>query len=140
MTPNVRTARGTYRDHKFKGEIMNCFYHPTSPAVGVCKYCQRGLCSECAAVVDDVIACKNRHEDEVHQIEQLAARNLFQSKRVSSGYMRNAIFYGLVGAVFAGFGLWQLKWLGLQAVVFIMLGVFLLYAAAANYFEGRKHK
>jgi len=28
----------------------------------------------------------------------------------------------------------------LQAVVFIMLGVFLLYAAAANYFEGRKHK
>ena len=119
---------------------MNCFYHPTSPAVGVCKYCQRGLCSECAAVVDDVIACKHRHEDEVHQIEQLAARNLFQSKRVSSGYMRNAVFYGLVGGVFAGFGLWQLKWLGLQAVVFIMLGVFLLYAADANYFEGRKHK
>jgi sulfite exporter TauE/SafE len=119
---------------------MNCYYHPTSPAVGVCKYCQRGLCSECAAVVDDVIACKNRHEDEVHQLEQLAARNLFQSKRVASGYMRNAIFYGLVGVVFAGFGLWQLKWLGLQAVLFIMLGVFLLYASAANYFEGRKHK
>ena len=119
---------------------MNCFYHPTSPAVGVCKYCQRGLCSECAAVVDDVIACKHRHEDEVHQLEQLAARNLFQSRRVSSGYMRNAVFYGLVGVVFAGFGLWQLKWLGLQAVVFIMLGVFLLYAAAANYLEGRKNK
>jgi len=54
--------------------------------------------------------------------------------------MRNAVFYGLVGGVFAGFGLWQLKWLGLQAVVFMMLGAFLLYAAAANYFEGRKHK
>ncbi len=119
---------------------MNCFYHPTSPAVGVCKYCQRGLCAECAAVVDDVIACKHRHEDEVRQLEQLTARNLFQSKRVASGYMRNAIFYGLVGVVFAGFGLWQLKWLGLQAALFIMLGAFLLYAASANYFEGRKHK
>jgi hypothetical protein len=41
--------------------------------------------------------------------------------------MRNAIFYGLVGGVFAAFGLWQLKG-------------FLLYAAAANYFEGRKYK
>ncbi|MFN8412718.1 MAG: hypothetical protein U0Z26_10055 [Anaerolineales bacterium] len=119
---------------------MNCFYHPSAPAVGICKYCQRGLCAECAAVVDDVLACKHRHEDEVHQLEQLTARNLFQSKRVASGYMRNAVFYGLVAVVFGGFGLWQLKWLGLQAVVFIMLGLFLLYAAGANYFEGRKHK
>ncbi|MCE9644792.1 MAG: hypothetical protein K8S20_02240 [Chloroflexi bacterium] len=119
---------------------MNCFYHPDKAAVGLCKYCQRGLCVECASVIDDVLACQSRHEDEVHQLEQLTARNLFQSKRVASGYMRNATFYGLVGVVFAGFGLWQLKWLGLQAVVFIMLGGFLLYAAAANYFEGRKHK
>ena len=119
---------------------MNCFYHPDKSAVGLCKYCQRGLCAECAAVVDDVLACKHRHEDEVHKLEQLAARNLFQSKRVASGYMRNAIFYGLTGAVFAAFGIWQYRWLGLQAVVFIMLGIFLLYAAGANYFEGRKHK
>ena len=119
---------------------MNCFYHPNTPAIGLCKYCQRGLCTECAAVIDDVLACKNRHEGDVHMQEQLTARNLFQSRRVKSGYMRNAIFYGLVGAVFAAFGLWQYKWLGLQAVVFIMLGGFLLYAAAANYFEGRKYK
>ncbi len=119
---------------------MNCFYHPTTSAVGLCKHCQRGLCPECVTVVDDVLACKNRHEEEVHKLEQLTARNLFQSKRVASGYMRNAIFYGLVGMVFAGFGLWQLKWLGLQAAIFIALGVFLLYAAAANFFEGRKHK
>jgi sulfite exporter TauE/SafE len=87
-----------------------------------------------------VLACKNRHEDEVHKLEQLAARNLFQSKRVSSSYMRNAIFYGLVGALFAGFGVIQYRFLGLQAVFFMMIGLFLLYAASANYFEGRKHK
>ena len=119
---------------------MNCFYHPSKPALGVCKYCQRGLCTECAAVIDDVLACTKRHEDEVHMLEQLSARNLFQSKRVGSGYMRNAVFYGLVGGVFAAFGLSQLRFLGTQAVVFIMLGGFLLYAAATNYFEGRKYK
>jgi sulfite exporter TauE/SafE len=106
----------------------------------VCKYCQRGLCVECAAVIDDVLACKNRHEEEVHQLEQLTARNLFQSKRVKSVYMRNATFYTLVGVAFAGFGIWQLNWLGLQAALFILLGVFLLYAAIANYLEGRKYK
>lgn len=119
---------------------MNCFYHPNVPAIGLCKYCQRGLCSECAAIVDDVVACKNRHEDEVRQLGQLAARNLFQAKRVSSSYMRNAIFYGLVGVLFAGFGVMQYRFLGMQAIFFMMIGLFLLYAAVANYFEGKKHK
>ncbi len=119
---------------------MNCFYHSTSPAVGLCKHCQRGLCPECAAVIDDVLACKHRHEDAVQKQEQLSARNLFQSKRVASAYHRNAIFYGLVGALFTGFGALQYRFLGLQAVFFIMIGFLLLYAASANYFEGRKHK
>lgn len=119
---------------------MNCYYHPDQPAIGLCKHCQRGICTECASVVDDVLACKNRHEDEVRQLEQLTARTLFQSKRVKSVYMRNATFYGLVGAAFVGFGWWQLNWLGLQALLFMVLGAFLLYAALANYLEGRKHK
>jgi hypothetical protein len=119
---------------------MNCFYHPGSPAIGLCKYCQRGLCADCAAIVDDVVACKHRHEDEVHQLGQLTAHNLFQAKRVSSAYMRNAIFYGLVGVLFASFGIMQYRFLGLQAVFFIMIGLFLIYAASANYFEGKKYK
>ncbi len=119
---------------------MNCFYHPEKSAIGLCKYCQRGLCAGCAAVVDDVLACKHRHEDDVHIQEQLTARNIFQSKRVASAYNRNAIFYSLVGVLFAGFGGIQYRFLGLQAVFFIMIGLFLLYAAIANYFEGRKHK
>lgn len=119
---------------------MDCFYHPGKPAIGICKHCQRGLCSECSAVVDDVLACKDRHEQEVSELEQLTARNLFQSRRVGSGYMRNAIFYGLVGMLFAGFGWIQYRFLGLQALFFILIGLFLLYAATANYFEARRHR
>jgi hypothetical protein len=119
---------------------VNCFYHPEISAVGLCKHCQRGLCSECAAIVDDVLACKGRHEEQVRALEQLTARNLFQSKRVTSAYNRNAIFYGLVGVLFTGFGAMQYRFLGLQAVFFVLIGLFLLYAAIANYFEGRKQK
>ncbi len=119
---------------------MNCYYHPSKPAIGLCKHCQRGLCNDCAVLIEDVLACKNRHEDEVRAVEQLTARNIFQSKRVGSTYMRSAIFYSLVGILFTAFGGYQYTFLGLQAVFFIMIGLFLLYAAGANYFEGRRHK
>ncbi len=119
---------------------MVCFYHPDKPAIGICKHCQRGLCAECAAVVDDVLACKGRHENEVHALEQLANRTLVQSGRVVSAYLRNGIFYGLVGLLFAGFGWMQVRFLGYQAVFFILIGIFLLYVSIANFLESRKVK
>lgn len=119
---------------------MNCFYHPERPAVGVCKHCSRGLCSECAALVDDTLACKDRHEPQVRGLALVEERGILQARRLRSGYMRNALFYGLVGVLFAAFGLSQYRFLGLQAVFFIMIGVFLLYAAAANFLEGRRYR
>jgi hypothetical protein len=119
---------------------MNCFYHPNTPAVGLCKYCQRGLCSDCATLVDDSLACKNRHEEQVREMMSLIQRNILQSKRVGSDYTRNTIFYGSVGILFTAFGASQLQWLGLQAVVYLMIGLALLWAALANYLESRKYK
>ncbi len=67
-------------------------------------------------------------------------RNILQSKRVGSDYSRNTIFYGIVGLLFSGFGLSQIRWLGLQAVVYLMIGLALLWASLANYLESRKYK
>jgi len=94
-----------------------CYYHPDRPAVGLCKYCQRGLCAECAAQAGDSLACRGLHEEQVRSMEALLQRNILQSKRVRSDYLRNTIFYGIVGGLFAGFGLSQLTWLGMQALV-----------------------
>ncbi len=118
---------------------MMCFYHPGRPAVGTCKHCNRGLCTDCAALVDDTLACKDRHELQVRGLNLASARSVLQASRIGSGYMRNAVFYGLVGLLFAGFGLSQYRFLGLQAVFFILIGIFLLYAAAANFLESRKY-
>ncbi len=119
---------------------MVCYYHPDRPAVGLCKYCQRGLCSDCAASAGDSLACKGLHEEQVRSMELLMQKNIFQAKRVRSDYVRNTIFYGIVGTLFAAFGLSQLHWLGLQAVVYLLIGLALLYAATANYLESRKYK
>ncbi len=119
---------------------MNCYYHPDRPAVGICKHCQRGLCAQDAALVDDSLACKGRHENEVHETNQLTARNILQAKRVGSIYNRNAIFYFLVGAAFTAYGYYQVPFVGLQGVFLLIVGLFLLFAAGLNFFEGRKYK
>jgi purine-cytosine permease-like protein len=73
-------------------------------------------------------------------MEALMQRNILQSKRVGSDYVRNTIFYGIVGILFTGFGISQLQWLGLQAVIYLLIGLALLYASVANYLESRKYK
>ena len=73
-------------------------------------------------------------------MEALMQKNILQSNRVGSDYMRNTIFYGIVGILFTGFGVSQLQWLGLQAIVYMMIGLALLYAAVANYLESRKYR
>ena len=73
-------------------------------------------------------------------METLMQKNLLQSRRVGSDYLRNTIFYGVVGILFSAFGFSQLRWLGLQAVVYVMIGLALLWAALANYLESRKYK
>ena len=119
---------------------MVCYYHPEKPAVGICKHCQRSLCIDCAAIVNDMLACKNRHEEPVRGLALVAERNILQAKSVGSLYIRNAIFYCLVGLLFAGFGILQYRFLGWQAVFIMSIGVFLLYAAIANFVERMKYK
>jgi len=117
-----------------------CYYHPEKSAVGLCKYCQRGLCADCAAQAGDSLACKGLHEEQVHAMEVLMQKNILQSKRVGSDYVRNTIFYGVVGVLFSVFGFSQLRFLGLQALIYLMIGLALLWAALANYLESRKYK
>lgn len=119
---------------------MNCYYHPDKPAIGLCKYCQRGLCLECSVNAGDSLACRGLHEEQVRGMEALMKQNILQSKRVGSDYLRNTIFYGVVGLLFTAFGISQLRWLGLQAVVYLTIGLALLWAAGANYWESRKYK
>jgi hypothetical protein len=73
-------------------------------------------------------------------MEELLQKNILQSKRVGSDYLRNTIFYGVVGLLFSVFGISQLQWLGLQALVYLMIGLALLWASLANYLESRKYK
>jgi hypothetical protein len=36
---------------------MECFVHPSAPAVGLCKSCGKGVCRSCAIPVNRGLAC-----------------------------------------------------------------------------------
>ncbi len=55
---------------------MQCFYHAQAHAVGTCKHCHRGLCRDCASEREGGLACKERCETHVDQVNALIQRNI----------------------------------------------------------------
>ena len=44
---------------------MNCFNHQDTSAVGLCKTCNKGVCSDCANSMETGIYCKDEHEPDI---------------------------------------------------------------------------
>src|SRR5687767_1569052 len=83
---------------------MNCFYHPTIPAAGVCRGCGKGLCVGCAADGEYGLACRGKCEARVAmmgRIFEMSAR----SAAVSNSALRSqALMLVVMGLAFSGFG------------------------------------
>lgn len=69
---------------------MRCFRHPAAEAVGSCKSCMKGVCSECAVDLKHGVACRNSCEENVELLNQLMKKSfrmlrpLGQSQRLIS--------------------------------------------------------
>jgi hypothetical protein len=50
---------------------MNCFEHPQKPAVGTCTNCGRGLCKECATVIEGMLSCRGNCQTEINRKREL---------------------------------------------------------------------
>ena len=83
---------------------MNCFYHRDRSAVGICKNCQRGLCSECAVEVPDGLACKERCERQVLLLGRLVKGSEHAGRKAGTAYIAMGLCMGVFAAIFAGIG------------------------------------
>ena len=54
---------------------MRCFNHAEREAVGSCKTCCKGLCSECAVGLGHGLACRNLHEARVEELNAMILRS-----------------------------------------------------------------
>jgi len=79
---------------------MNCYHHPQTASVGLCKNCSRGLCQACAADEGFGLACKDRCETEVKAVSLLIQKNKEAWGRSRAVSLRAAVFYGLMGFFF----------------------------------------
>jgi len=84
---------------------MNCYEHPDRPAVGICKNCQKGLCADCAADVGDGLACKDRCEQAVRDINEIVRRSKTAYQKVGMAHRGMATFLALLAFIMAGFAL-----------------------------------
>ncbi|WP_068471048.1 hypothetical protein [Candidatus Protochlamydia phocaeensis] len=79
---------------------MNCYYHRESAASGICKNCNKGVCTQCAIDVGNGIACRNSCEQAVKEINAIIQKNKKVYKITRSNYYRMAAIYGLLGSFF----------------------------------------
>ncbi len=99
---------------------MHCFYHPDAAAVATCKSCQRGLCFACAVSLPNAeqplgMACKDRCENEVNEVNALIQSNKKLTKAAPGQFKANAnVYYNLafgsiaLASVFIGYGSYEL--------------------------------
>jgi len=55
---------------------MNCFNHPKSSAVGICKSCGKGICTKCSQEVTCGIVCPQKEcETNLNEMRDLTERS-----------------------------------------------------------------
>jgi Flp pilus assembly protein TadB len=94
---------------------MNCFQHTNKPAVGHCTFCGRGLCHECATVVDGKLSCRGSCQQEIARERRVLAQSetaITQRSVVyetSSGvYQRSFAFSAVFGMAALIFGIFMI--------------------------------
>ena len=104
---------------------MNCFHHQDHAAIGICKSCMKGVCSECAAEVGKSLACKGSCENEVKLINEIQANQPNIQKYGNAVRILAPIFlaaYGLYITVFWSGVINNQKDFGLVGMGLVSLG------------------
>ena len=105
---------------------MNCYYHQNHTAVGICKNCSKGICFECASDLGNGIACKNKCEEEVKDINKI----IFRGKRTHKVIATSSVISMALGIYFIILGKSFLN--ATLSYSSITVGVLLLLAAIFN--------
>ena len=115
---------------------MKCFGHQDRDAVGECKSCGKGVCSDCAVDLGKGLACRDRCEDDVAALILLVENNtritattpaILRTNRQT--YLWSAVFFIVMGGLFLGWGLFgepQMLFIAIMGGVFMAYGFFTL--------------
>jgi hypothetical protein len=97
---------------------MNCFEHPQKPALGTCTFCGRGLCRDCASVVQGKLSCRGSCQHEVARDRELMQKSEQALNQRAIVYETSGSMYHQAFATSVFFGL-----------LFVCLGAILLFTS-----------
>lgn len=121
---------------------MKCYNHPQNDAVGICKNCNKGLCSDCAVDVGGGLACRNTCEEEVKYINELIERNKKISQNTAGVFARSTWLSAILGLLFILFGAYNLIYEGSYfspfAYFMIIAGIIFGIGAVFSYINRKK--
>lgn len=119
---------------------MNCFNHQTLPAIGTCKFCNKGLCGECVHDSGAGLACANSCIKEVDEINQVVAR----SKQIYSiGTKPPLLTSGLLiflmfSLLFLGYGIYRYFDSGKSFEFLLLMGCGMLIVFVYSLYKQRQ--
>jgi hypothetical protein len=116
---------------------LKCFYDGNE-AVGICKYCGRGVCGDSSVTVGKSTACKGRCEEEVGAQNEMLSRGRKAYARSGGIYRRSALAPALIGILFIGFPVFEPAVLGPMTGLFLGLGIAMLVGAGIVVYNGRR--
>ena len=105
---------------------MHCFNHPQTAAIGTCKCCNRGLCTDSASDLGHGLACRDRHEAQVEAMNMIIEKNARIYAAAPKNILIGPVFFLLLGLLFAGFGYFRAG--GITQLPFLMGLAFIIFA------------
>ncbi|MHA1755570.1 MAG: hypothetical protein ACTSVV_02285 [Promethearchaeota archaeon] len=114
---------------------MKCYYHPQKDAVGICKTCNRGICSDCLAQDCNSIACKD-HCEQVKELDNFIETNKTIHEKIGAVYALNAFIYLVSGMILLIAGFTFRNLLGIY--IMIPLGTVFMISAYLQYRLAKK--
>lgn len=109
---------------------MKCFTHQAKDAVGICKACNKGICSECAADLGHSLACKSSCEEQAHLMDSAIQRSVATIKATKRNRNFQPAFLAAMGAGFVYYGIDKYP----KFEFILMIGIGFLIFAGVNYF------
>jgi hypothetical protein len=90
---------------------MQCYQHQDRAAVGVCKACQKAVCSSCGKDTGRGLACSDACVNEVKDINEIIDRSkqIYSIGSKSKLPATGIILYAFFALAFMGFGLFPLS-------------------------------
>lgn len=115
---------------------MKCYTHINKEAVGVCKACSKGICTDCSSDTGNGLACKNSCEQEVMEVNEVVERNkqIYSIGSKAPLIPSGAMIYFFFTLMFCGWAVYRYINLGIldtfsliMAVGFGLIGIYVIY-------------